>query len=283
MKILITGASSFLGSSLADKLSHTHEVVVLEHTQRINAVHAGKISGSMENILEWEHALDGIHTIIHLAGITHARDESQYAKINADGTRDLAHAAKKHGVQHIIFASTRAQGDKCGAYGASKKQAETYLQESGIPYTIFRIGEAYDEAFTGKEGIAGLSRLIRQSFFVPYMSDHRALLAPIHIEDVQNAFIAALDSPQAVDKTYVLCGTETLSMKTIARRLASQKKMSRIYIPIPACVARAGFFVLSRLLGKGAPDQMDRLLCPKESMSMNLSTDLGIHPRLFLK
>ncbi len=273
-KVFITGASSFLGSELVDFLKDKHEVVVLEHTKRLGETAGVKIiNGGLENILNWQSALFGIETVIHMAGVTHTKDIGLYQKINTKGTEDLIASAQKYGVKQFIFISTRAIGENCGAYGASKALAEEIVKKSNLNFTILRIAEAYDDNFSGKEGLSSIASLIEKSLFVPYIKDSGAL-SPIHKNDVTRAIEKCIGNQVVVSKTYTLSGPEDLSFKEIEKRIIRYKKLKRILVPVPK--------LLMKLYSK-TPDQWQRFICYKESLSQNVLSDLGITPRKFLK
>src|SRR3989344_5862921 len=93
-KIFITGASSFLGSNLVDRLRSKYEVTLLEHSKALGQKEGVEIvHGGLENISEWEDSLSGVDIIVHLAGVTHVKNIELYRKINTKGTYDLINAA----------------------------------------------------------------------------------------------------------------------------------------------------------------------------------------------
>jgi NADH dehydrogenase len=285
-KILITGASSFLGKTLVDAISELHEITLLKHHKSLKTTEKGEIKivhGGLENISAWETSLSKIDVIIHLAGITHSKDANQYEKINTDGTCSLIEAGVKHGIKQFIFISTRAIGECCGAYGNSKKLAEKYLKKSRLVYTILRVAEAYDENFTTTEGFGNLVNLIKKNLIVPCPANKNVTLAPIHKDDVRDCIIATVNNPLTYFKTYTLAGPENLSLKEVATRIAKYQKLKRLFIPIPIFLFKFAFFIFSSLLGISASDQLNRLLCKKNPLSNYVATDLKVSPRKFLR
>ncbi len=221
-KILITGASSFLGSGLTLALKDTYEVVVLEHKKPLGFM-GQKIMGSMENVNIWEKNLAGVDIVLHMAGVTHSRDPEKYFKINSDGTRDLVLTARKHNVKQFIYISTRAIGACCGAYGESKELGEKYIKESGVPYTILRISEAYNDNFSGPEGMNRFIKAVRKAPGVMFTTPRTLkCFAPIHIDDISRTIIASIENPKSLGTTYTLAGPEELSMPEVAERVLTQ-------------------------------------------------------------
>lgn len=283
MKIFITGASSFLGNGLVDRLKDKHEVSVLEHARKLKETEGVKVvHGGLQNISDWENALSDIEVIIHLAGITHSKDLSIYKKINTKGTEDLILSAQKYSVKQLIFISTRAIGEDCGAYGESKRKAEEFLKASNIAYTILRPAEGYDDKFSGNEGLGGFVRLIKRNFIVPYVYSKNLRSAPIHIDDVQMAIINSIENPAALRKTYTLAGPENISQGEIIDRITKKYGLRRFALPTPIQIVGLAFPIISTIL-KLAPDQFQRLTCQKDPLSQSVLSDLRVTPRKFLK
>ncbi len=281
-KIFVTGGSSFLGNELINKLASSYEVIALENKSNLKSDKVIRVvRGNLENKDIWESSLTEAEIVIHLAGITHTKNLSLYSKINTLGTISLINSCKKFGVKQFIFISTRAIGKNSGEYGASKEKAEDYLKNSGLVYTILRVSEAYDENFNGKEGLSRLANLIKRSSIAPYLTNKEVTLAPIHKDDVQNSILAVINNQSTKNKTYTIAGPENLTLKQIASRIGKYYKINIIFIPIPTFIAKSTFFILS-LFRLTTPDQMQRMLSPKEPLSQNVLADLNISPRKFL-
>jgi dTDP-L-rhamnose 4-epimerase len=127
-KILITGGAGFIGSNLALELvSKGHSVTVLDNLSE--QIHGGGqesplylsikdkvhfIKGDVRNIRDWQKALKGQDTVVHLAAETGTGQSmyeiSRYVDVNIQGTAHLLHflANNKHSVQKVIVASSRA-------------------------------------------------------------------------------------------------------------------------------------------------------------------------------
>ena len=169
MKILVTGASGYLGSHFIKTFQdqHSFETFSLQ-------------KNSIESI-----NFDAVSTIIHSAGLVHQKIEQSYQHyydINVKYSVDLAKRAKKQGVGHFIFISTIAvYGETCSPieedsptlpvspYGKSKLEAEGQLlalQSNDFIISIIRPPMIYGYKAPGN--IASLIKIIQKVPLLPF-------------------------------------------------------------------------------------------------------------------
>lgn len=152
MRILVTGATGFVGSHLCDKLvEQGHEVYALVRSDKKaealpRSVQLIKGDLSIESIEKWILKLpDILEAVIHTAGIVHSFNSDSFYKVNTQATIYLIELFKKHYPSlHFIFISSLAavgpspenqphvETDELyppSHYGKSKKKAEEALIE----------------------------------------------------------------------------------------------------------------------------------------------------------
>ena len=161
MKILVTGASGFIGSALVQALVHAgHDVSALlrrkSSVENLKGVAFTRITGDLSDQESLVRACEGVDAVFHLAGMTAAKNRAEFFTFNAEGTRNLAHAAVQSKTlrRFIAVSSLAASGPSQGLcpktegdpdhpvshYGESKLRGELYLEElkGQLPYIIIR-------------------------------------------------------------------------------------------------------------------------------------------------
>jgi nucleoside-diphosphate-sugar epimerase len=114
LKVLVTGASGFLGSHVAEQLSQAgHEVVALvrkssnrkflETLPNVNFAY-----GAVEDAHAVDQAVRGVDAIVHSAGLVKARGEAEFEKTNVEGTKNLLASVRNHapGLKRFVFVSS---------------------------------------------------------------------------------------------------------------------------------------------------------------------------------
>ena len=134
MRVLITGASGFLGSNLRLHLSERQDVDLVCLDRR-------HVSSQLPPLLQ------DVDFVFHLAGVNRSQDPAEFAAGNTDLTKALADAlaAGQRSVPVIYTSSTQAALDN--AYGQSKQAAEGVLRDysakTGSPVYLFRLPNVF--------------------------------------------------------------------------------------------------------------------------------------------
>src|SRR5215211_1213396 len=119
MRVAITGATGFVGSHLADRLSSEgHESV--------------RVTARLDDVEGLQEGFNGCQAVAHCAGINRELGKQTYERVHVEGTRNVIEAARRAGVEKIVLMSfLRARPDCASAYHESKWAAEEIVRESG--------------------------------------------------------------------------------------------------------------------------------------------------------
>ena len=116
-KVLVTGASGFIGKALYKKIltngwqvrgTFRSEIHVSRLPDNVEAV----LIRSIDSDTNWDDALAGVDTIVHLAARVHVMEDSssdplsEYRKVNVEGTKCFATAAAKAGTKRFVYISS---------------------------------------------------------------------------------------------------------------------------------------------------------------------------------
>lgn len=235
MKIAITGGTGFVGKHLAQLLIEDgHDVVILSRGTRPWAVESPQITvvqSNLDSISALTGAFEGCQAIAHCAGINREVGNQTYESLHINGTRNVLAAAKAAGVKHIVFTSYLRARPHCGsAYLESKAAAETLILESGLPYTLLRVGILYG---AGDHMLSHLRFALSTLPVFGLVSLGDIRLRPVAIHDFCLIMKAALLETELLDKTVAVIGPEEMTLKETASRVAAVLKKNPRYLPTP--------------------------------------------------
>ena len=218
MKILVTGATGFLGRNLTEELDKN------KFTYYILSRKKNKdFTGSLFDKTFLLKATKNIDIIMHLAG----SDKGDVFKINYEGTKNLVEAAKENKVKKIIYISSHDITTDTD-YGKSKLKAEEAIKESKINYIILR-----PTVFYGKDNnkdIGKLIEIIKKYKFVPIPGNGNFKLQPLYVKDLVNIIIKSI---KLNNKEYFIAGSQQLTFNDLVDIISKNfsKKIYKIKIP----------------------------------------------------
>lgn len=258
MRILVTGASGFLGGYVVEALvKGRHQVVALvrdgSDTLFLDYLGVEMRKGDLTDPGSLDRAVKGVDAVIHLAAYyTFSGKRELYQRVNVQGTKDLMESMLRQGVRRLIYCSTTEvigptsggpadEGSPCRPYyeyGRSKLRAEQLIQEHGgrgIDFTIIRPAGIY-----GPRNLDDVSYWFITTFAGPFASkfvigDGKKVLMFVHVEDVVQGFLAALERPQAsIGQTYIVSDSRAYSYEEIYGIMAGifHKPPPRTHLPI---------------------------------------------------
>ena len=258
MRVAVVGATGFVGSYIVDSLlDQGHQVSQLvrpgsEHKARhVSATRI--VSGSIDSEISLNRLVSGCDAVIYSVGILreNRRKGITFENTQFSGVARTVSAAQANGVSRFLLLSANGVKIPGTQYQETKKRAEELLFSSNLDATVFRPSVIFGDPRGGMEFATQLFRdMVRKpvpaiNFFSGLKPNSGAtFMSPVHVRDVADAIISALDSPETIDKTYILGGAETLSWSDMIRRIAEATGREKWIIPIPIGLMRvaATFF-----------------------------------------
>ena len=235
MKVAITGATGFVGSHLADRLSSEgHEVVRI--ARRKTNREGEFVVAELDNVEQLVKGFSGCQVVAHCAGINREIGEQTYARVHVEGTRNVVEAAQRAGVEKIVLMSfLRARPDCDSPYHESKWAAEEIVRNSGLDYTVIKAGVVYGR---GDHMLDHLSHAFHTFPVFALVGFKPQTVRPLAIEDLVHVMRASLIDRRLRRQTIALLGPEEIYLSEAVKRVAEVVGKQPLMFPMPICVHR---------------------------------------------
>ena len=269
MRVLITGAAGRLARHLVPALyARDFKLTLLdksgesvrESLKRAKLVDFEKIkiieadlTTAPESVLR--DACTGCEAVVHLAALLdYASSRKQFFEVNVNATKRLLDATRAAGTvkRFAYISSTSVYGQKSGdnavseesefaptnAYGESKLAAEQAVRESGLPFVILRPSVIYGIDFT--EGFSQVVSGIK-SGKLKLIGDGGNKIAFVHVDDVVQAILLALEKKEALGQDFIIAGepvTQSQAFDAVADVLGVPRVEKRVSKSLAYLAAR---------------------------------------------
>ena len=267
---LITGGSGFVGSHLVEAVCARGErprcLLRRDSFKRhplALPTEAEIVFGDLVTGEGLSEALEGVDTVIHLAGVTKALSTAEFYLGNVRATENLARAVAGRGIRLVHVSSLAAIGPSYDGvpvsedadphplthYGTSKLEGERVVRALVPGAVIVRPGVVYGPRDTD---VLELFKSISMGFVLEISGGERWFQA-IYVKDLADGLLAAADTPEAGGRAYFLAHAKAATWDELSSTAARiMRKRTRVLrIPAPLAYAVGGVAeVWSRLTGK---------------------------------
>lgn len=287
MKILITGATGFVGQEIITQKANFRCVIRDGESLTCDDVF---VIARLDKNTCWDAGLTNINAIIHLAGIAHNKYVSQddFRSVNTEGTLHLAREAARLGVKRFVFVSSigvngtftdktpfniHSTANPHNHYAQSKYEAELGLKkiadETGLEVVIVRPTLVYGVNAPGNFGM--LTKLVKIFPFLPFglVNNRRSFIS---VKNIASLLLECVTNRNAAGHIFLASDGDTISTKQLTNAIADGLGKKVIQLPIPASFMR----LCGKLTGKSVV--IEQLLGNLEVDSSNLQEVLGWTP-----
>jgi uncharacterized protein YbjT (DUF2867 family) len=249
--ILLTGGTGFIGSRIVRALRVEDRAVrALVRDQadagRLQALGCETVVGDMTDAASLRAAVEGCDTVIHLVAILQGKP-SEFDRVMTQGTRDLVAAAQEAGVRRFVLMSALGFDDQTKdlvPYYRAKWQMEQDVKASGLEHVIFRPSFVFGP---GAGALEQFKKIAKLAPVTPIVGPGTQRIQPIWVDDVAAYYAAAVDKPEAANRTFELGGPDVVTWNEFWARLKRAQGLHRPSLHIPFAVMRAQAVVLERL------------------------------------
>ena len=210
MKVLVTGATGFIGARMVERLvTRGDAVTVFIRPGKTTNLQASIVEGDL-TYPDFDFTEDSYDVVYHLGAVWPGeKDKKVQRRVNYDGTVNLFSRIKDRAKFFVYVSGLGAFGDTKGnvidentspnpntEYAKIRLEAQKYLEENckqyGIPFTVAYLGDVYGNGGWFKSMM--VERLKRNSFRIPGSGKYYRSF--VHVEDVVSALVAIAEKNQ---------------------------------------------------------------------------------------
>ncbi len=309
MRVLVTGATGFLGSHIAERIArdgHSVRVLVRRTSDRsfLQGIEVEEALGDVTQPETLPAAVEGVDAVIHAAGLTKARSAAEFDEVNAQGTANLLSALKStDSMGRFVYVSSLA------AHGPSEDGRPRDPDTPATPITAYGRSKLKGEEMVRSWAVEGRSAVIirppviygpRDRQLLPFFNLARWRLAPllsggknsiscVYVEDAARATALAATSNGAESATYAVDDGSVYTWRDLLSAVEGAIGKRALRIPSPAWAYAAAATVseaYGRLRRKAVSLSHDKVLEMRQRYWVcsheEISRDLGWEPRVGL-
>jgi nucleoside-diphosphate-sugar epimerase len=309
-KVLVTGATGFVGGALVDKLLMSKwQVTALVRTgSSIKALGRKKIKlivGDLRDRHSLDDAVKGADIVFNCAAALphHNLPDRKYWEVNVTGVENLMNVCQKNKVRRVVHISTvgiygitsrrgvseRAKPNLSDVYSKTKLEGERIIWKyikNGLSATIIRPTIAYGPGDT-RPGFLNLFLLIKKGIFVPVGKGNN-FFHTIYIENLLDALMLAARRKVAKGEDFIIGDDPCPRMKEIVQTMANlqSKKLPSFYLPTAVAYIVGTFFDLFKNIGLTVPLTKRRVNFMTENKRFKIDKAqrvLGYEPKVGLE
>lgn len=250
MRVLLTGASGFVGRNLALALkTHGHDLRPVSRRQGLDLC-------TLLSPADWLPLLEGVDAVVNAAGIIGQTRTQRFELLHTRAPVALFEACRQAGVRRVVQVSAVGADDTAfSAYHLSKRAADEALLQLDLDSAVLRPSLIYGRGGTS----AALFMRLAALPLVPVLEAGDQALQPVHISDVVATILHALSGP-ALRRALDVAGPTTISFADWMQTLRTAQGLPRgRLLHVPYSLASALFRLMQPVHPLAAADNLRML------------------------
>lgn len=232
MKILVTGASGFVGKAVVKQLVQDgHDVWAgSRRGEAVGGARGVKLDVTDPGSVQRAVGQADPGAVVHLVGIIAEVGDQTFERVHVEGTRNVL-AATPRGARYVHMSALGAREDSGSRYSSSKARAEALVRASGLDWTIFQPSLIFGvgDDFFGRV----LRELVSTAPVVPQIGDGSFPFRPVSVQDVARAFARAAGSRTGLHGTFALTGPEEFTFRQLLDLELGALGKRKPIVPVP--------------------------------------------------
>ncbi|MDO3410829.1 NAD(P)H-binding protein [Saccharibacillus sp. CPCC 101409] len=238
-KVILTGASGYIGHNLMQKLKEDYDVIALSrhgssHEDEEHVEWRSCDFYSMDDAVEALQGADYAFYLIHSMMPTAKLTQGDFEDMDAILADNFARAAKKNGIGHIVYLSgivpDNMEEKDLSRHLRSRLEVQRILESSGVPVTTIRAG-----LIVGPQGSSFpiLYKLVDRLPLMTLPKWTRTETHAIALDDVLNSLKNSVGNEEVQGRVVDVGGPDVMSYKEMMRQMAEVLGVKRHFIDVP--------------------------------------------------
>jgi len=262
VKVLVTGASGFLGRAVAAAISEAgHEVRTFQRRPSglpgVEDVHGSITTPADTPYAGLAYAVSGMDAVVHLAAkVSLTGDPAEFEAVNVEGTRAVLQAAAQAGAARFVYVSSpsvahagssimgsdalsASPGQARGHYARTKARAELLALAAEAPG--FSVVAVRPHLVWGPGDTQLIDRIVDRARRgrLPLLGHGAALIDTTYVDNAASAILAALDAAERVHgESYVITNGEPRPVAELLAGICGAADVAAPQWRVPASAAR---------------------------------------------
>ncbi len=252
MNILILGGSGFVGLAICSKLVADGHFLTVPTRQRDHArdlftlPSVTVVETDVHDAAALVQLASGMDAVINLVGVLNGDFERAHVAL----TQNTIAACRTAGVARYLHMSALGASESgLSEYLRTKAKAEAAVRASGLDYTIFAPSVIFGR------GDSFLNKFAKMVHLMPplmpmALPGASARFQPVWVDDVAQAFVAALATPASIGQRYELAGPRVYALRELVRYVMTLADDRHLIVGLPGFASALLGAVLGHLPGK---------------------------------